>query len=206
MIDAARRPVLQELEAQLRPFVARRVPDADVDDVVQDVFLRMHRGLGGLRAEDRFGPWIYSVARSAIADHRRALRRRPSAGGDVGADLRDDADDDAPEGTSSAALLAAYVAPLVATLPSPYREALTLTELEGMSQAEAAAMLGVPASTLKSRVQRGRARLRELVERCCVVATDVRGRVIDCEPRQPPASAPPVEGAPPCRCAPEARS
>jgi RNA polymerase sigma-70 factor (ECF subfamily) len=197
VIEAAHRATLRDLEGRLRPFVARRVPEGDVDDVVQEVFLRMHRGLGGLRSEDRFGPWVYTVARSAIADHVRALRRRPIAAGDVaeGADVVAGEDEgDAADETSSAALLAAYVAPLVATLPSPYREALTLTELEGLSQAEAAAMLGVAPSTMKSRVQRGRARLREMIERCCVVATDARGRVIDCEPREQPGP------APRCRC------
>lgn len=199
MIEAAHRTALRELEGRLRPFVARRIPEGDVDDVVQEVFLRMHRGLGGLRSEDRFGPWVYSVARSAIADHVRARRRRPVAAGEVpeGAELAAAEDEgDTGDETSSAAMLAAYVAPLVATLPSPYREALTLTELEGLSQAEAAVMLGVAPSTMKSRVQRGRARLRELVERCCVVATDVRGRVIDCEPRDQPA------GVPRCSCSP----
>ncbi|HQP39291.1 MAG TPA: sigma factor, partial [Polyangiaceae bacterium] len=69
MIDPAARGAWRDLEAKLRPFVARRVrSDVDVDDIVQDVFLRMQRGLAGLRDEERFGPWVYQVARSAIAD------------------------------------------------------------------------------------------------------------------------------------------
>ena len=79
--------------------------------------------------------------------------------------------------------LAAYVAPFVAALPSPYREALTLTELEGLSQKDAAARLGVSLSGMKSRVQRGRARLREALAACCEITVDVRGRVIGCELR-----------------------
>lgn len=196
MIDAAHRGAVRELEGRLRPFVARRVNEADVDDVVQDVFLRMHRGLGGLQAEERFGPWIYSVARSAIADHRRAMRRRPVPGAAPEPELVDEVEDDDPPGASSAELLAAYVAPLVATLPSPYREAITLTELEGLSQVDAAAMLGVPLSTMRSRVQRGRARLRDLIDRCCKVATDARGKVIDCEPRTS------RDGTSSCQCGP----
>jgi RNA polymerase sigma-70 factor (ECF subfamily) len=79
--------------------------------------------------------------------------------------------------------LATHVAPFVASLPSPYREALTLTELEGLTQKQAAEMLGIPLSTMKSRVQRGRERLREIFEACCEIALDARGHVVGCEPR-----------------------
>jgi hypothetical protein len=77
--------------------------------------------------------------------------------------------------------LATYVAPFVAMLPSPYREALTLTELEGISQKDAALMLGISVSGMKSRVQRGRQHLRSALEDCCHIAIDARGRVY--EPR-----------------------
>ncbi|HYO96532.1 MAG TPA: sigma factor, partial [Polyangiaceae bacterium] len=69
MIDASVRGAWRELAASLRPFIGRRVRStADVDDVVQEVFLRMQRGLGTLRDEDRYGAWVYKIARSAIAD------------------------------------------------------------------------------------------------------------------------------------------
>ncbi len=80
-------------------------------------------------------------------------------------------------------VVAAYMAPFVARLPTPYREALTLTELEGLTQKEAAEMMGVSLSGMKSRVQRGREKLRGLLENCCEIALDARGRVIACEPR-----------------------
>ena len=77
------------------------------------------------------------------------------------------------------------MAPFVARLPSPYREALTLTEIEGLTQRAAADLLGVSLSGMKSRVQRGREKLRELLEACCRIGLDARGRVIGCEPRDP---------------------
>jgi RNA polymerase sigma-70 factor (ECF subfamily) len=73
--------------------------------------------------------------------------------------------------------------PFVTVLPTPYREALTLTELQGLTQREAAELMGVSLSGMKSRVQRGRERLRALIEDCCQIALDARGRVIDCDPR-----------------------
>lgn len=179
MIDAGARGAWSELETRLRPFVARRVPTpADVDDIVQDTFLRMHRGVGELRDDERFGPWVYQVARSAIAEHQRARARHVLADADA-------PETEAPPTSEGSAeeLLAMAIGPLIAQLPSPYREALTLTELEGLSQKAAADMLGVSLTAMKSRVQRGRAKLREIVEQCCEVALDARGRVIDCTPR-----------------------
>ena len=68
MIEAAARGAWKDLDAKLRPFIARRVRSPmDVDDVVQDVFLRMQRAVSGLRDDERFGPWVYQVTRSAIA-------------------------------------------------------------------------------------------------------------------------------------------
>lgn len=165
---------VKELESKLRPFLARRVPSADADDVMQDVFLRMHRGLTSLRDEERFGPWVYRIARNAIVDHLRK-QRVPTEDIDIAIDREPEEDEH---------LLAPYVASFVAELPSPYREALTLTELQGMTQKDAAAMLGISVSGMKSRVQRGRVLLRAAFEECCAIALDVRGRVIECTPRK----------------------
>jgi len=183
MIDSAARGAWRDLEAKLRPFIARRVrADADVDDVVQDVFLRMQRGLPGLRDDERFGPWVYQVARSAIADHLRVTVRHPLTDGVPHEEDPAPPSDDEDEGGAEREL-AAYIAPFVAMLPSPYREALTLTELEGITQKAAAEMLGISVSGMKSRVQRGRQHLRGALDACCHIALDARGRVVSCEPR-----------------------
>jgi RNA polymerase sigma-70 factor (ECF subfamily) len=171
----------EALEAKLRPFVARRVPPSDVDDVVQDVFVRVQRGLGALRDEERFGPWVYRVARSAVAEYRRDRARHPVADREASEDVSAIGEEPAE---SLEELLAACVVPFIAMLPSPYREALTLTELQGLTQREAAGLLGVSVSGMKSRVQRGRERLRARFEECCQIALDARGQVIACEPRE----------------------
>jgi RNA polymerase sigma-70 factor (ECF subfamily) len=170
-----------ELEARLRPYVARRVPaPSDVDDVVQEVFVRMHRGVEGLRDGERFGGWVYRIAERAVADHLRSRMRHPLVreGSAPPIELPAECDDSELE-----ADLAQCVALFVARLPSPYREAITLTDLQGLSQKEAAEMLGLSASGMKSRVQRGRAQIRRFFEECCEISVDARGRVQDCTPR-----------------------
>lgn len=179
MIEAdARSFTVQELEARLRPFVKRRVSDCDVDDVMQDIFLRVQRGLPNLRDEERFGPWVYQIARSAVADSGRARARSHVA------QAPDEVMSPAPEEDDGAArMLARAVAPFVALLPPAYREAVALTELEGMSQREAAARLGITTTAMKSRIRRGRAQLRALLEACCEIALDARGHVVACASR-----------------------
>jgi RNA polymerase sigma-70 factor (ECF subfamily) len=177
----------RELEQRLRPFVARRLPSPDVDDVLQDVFVRLHRALPQLREEERFGPWMYRVARSAIAESLRQRARHPLTKEEP-REIAEPAPEEAAE--VGACALAGYLGQLIARLPSPYREAITLTELEGMTQHAAAERSGLSVSGMKSRVQRGREQLRELIEECCKVDLDARGHVLDCEPRDPEA----------CRC------
>jgi RNA polymerase sigma-70 factor (ECF subfamily) len=182
------RAAWRAIEERLRPFLARRVAYPDVEDVLQDVLLRVHRGLPGLRDEERFSAWTYRVARSAVADHLRARARRPVVLGRVGG-LANPTEDEPftmppePDDDIGERELAAYLAPLVARLPSPYREAITLVELEGQTQLDAARLAGISLSGMKSRVQRGRQRLRELLDDCCIIAMDARGSVISCEPR-----------------------
>lgn len=181
MIEPEARGAWKELERHLRPYVARRVASpADVDDLLQDIFVRMHQGLGALRDDERFGGWVYRIANSAIVDKARQRARAPhaSSSDDVAVGPPADTGDD---GLQSA--LGECVALFVSRLPSPYREAVTLTELEGLTQKEAAEMLGISLSGLKSRVQRGRDKIRYLFEECCKISVDCRGRVIECEPR-----------------------
>jgi RNA polymerase sigma-70 factor (ECF subfamily) len=182
MIPTEARGAWNEIEARLRPYVARRVTSsADVDDLLQEIFVRMHRGLAELRDGERFGGWVYRIAEHVIVDSARARARHsvmPSAQLPDGSGADVDPDVEALQSD-----LGECVALFVARLPSPYREAITLTELEGLTQRDAADMLGISLSGMKSRVQRGREKIREMFDECCLVSVDCRGRVVECEPR-----------------------
>lgn len=181
MIGPEARGAWKELEQHLRPYLARRVAStADIDDLLQDIFVRLHQGLASLQDEERFGGWVYRVANSVIVDRARQRARAPHADGGAEGELS------VPEVADELLVsdLGECVALFVGRLASPYREAVTLTELEGLTQKEAADMLGVSVSGLKSRVQRGRDKLRHMFEECCEIAVDCRGRVIECEPRE----------------------
>jgi RNA polymerase sigma-70 factor (ECF subfamily) len=167
-----------DVATKLRPFVARRTAASEVDDVLQDVLLRMHRSLGTLADEERFTSWMFTIARNAIAEHGRARSRHPLA------EPCDEATRDEEDDRVVSRALSACISMFVAQLDSPYREAVTLVELEGLTAREAAEMAGVTVSGMKSRVQRGRARLRVMFERCCRIELDARGKVTDYTPRK----------------------
>lgn len=179
--------VWAELHANIRAFVARRVREpADVDDIVQRVFLQVHRGLPALRDADRIHAWIYQMTRRGIADHYRAPSHRKEipAGGAADFDVKVPAGVDAGEPDASAMReLSACLRPLMTQLEPGDRQALELVEIDGLTQVETASRLGLSVSGMKSRVQRARRRLRAALDDCCQVALDGRGGVVSFEQR-----------------------
>lgn len=171
-----------EVAAKLRPFVARRVPPLEVDDVMQDVFVRLQRGISALRDEDRFTSWLFQIARSSVAEHMRTRARHPLPVDGAAHEPATEAQEDDREAVRS---LSGCLTLFVAALPSPYREAVTLVELEGLTTREAADMVGISVSGMKSRVQRGREQLRRMLEMCCEIELDARGKVTGYTPRAP---------------------
>ncbi len=79
--------------------------------------------------------------------------------------------------------MARFLLAEVSALPEDYRQALVLTELEGLTSREAARLAGVSLSAMKSRVRRGRLLPRQRADECCQVEFDGRDRVMDCEAR-----------------------
>lgn len=171
-----------EFHQRLKAFVARRVPStSDVDDVLQEVFIRIHRAAGSLETRDQPAAWVFQITRNAIVDHFRARSRQPvTTEADINADpvvtaQSHDGVDLAPEGAE----LAACLAPMIAGLPPIYREAIQWTDLNGVTQLEAARRAGVSLSGMKSRVQRARGELRAKLLACCRVELDRRGGIVE---------------------------
>jgi RNA polymerase sigma-70 factor (ECF subfamily) len=163
-----------EFRDGLHGFLLRRVGDPDVaDDLLQDVFLKVHTQLAALRDPGRLHPWMYRVARNTVADHFRARRGATPLSEALPAPERE---------RDAVAELAPCIRALVSRLPSADRDALELTDLGDLTQTELAHRLGISPSGAKSRVQRARARLKEAVLACCAVYLDAAGSVDDYAP------------------------
>jgi RNA polymerase sigma-70 factor, ECF subfamily len=171
-----------EFAGRLGAFVARRVPPGiEPDDVVQEVFVRVMRHLPSLRDADRLEAWLFQIARNTLRDAMRARQRRDSRTDVLEFDLPADAETE--EARAAEAELAPCLTPMVARLAEPYRQAIELTTVHGLTQAEAATRAGVSASGMKSRVQRARAQLKAMLLRCCLVEVDRRRGVAGFHPR-----------------------
>jgi RNA polymerase sigma-70 factor, ECF subfamily len=176
--------VWAELHASIRGFIARRVrQQADVDDVVQRVFLQVHRALPTLRETDKLHAWVYQTTRRAIADfYRTPSQNREVATGTVEDLVNELPADEWPEGDDAATReLSTCLKPLMSGLTAADQEALQMVEFDGVTQVEAAARLGLSVSGMKSRVQRARSHLRSALHDCCRIAIDRRGGVISYE-------------------------
>ena len=180
------------VQRSLRAFLrSRGLSPADVDDVLQDTFVRVVNGLPQLRASGAFDAFVFRTARNALADHfRRAPRDRPGAEpfdadepessvSEILAQGRAAAasgeDDD--ESTAAIAALARWLRWEIDHLPEPMASTLRRTEIDGMSYRAVAEADGVSLSAIKSRVSRGRQVLKARLLKCCSVELDARHRV-----------------------------
>jgi RNA polymerase sigma-70 factor, ECF subfamily len=158
----------------LHDYLARQLRGdrATADDLLQEVFVRVHRRIGTLRDEERLAPWLHRIARNVLIDHLRSAARLHGH-----EDLPELAAPEEEE-RSAAEALAPSVRAMIERLSPESRDALLATEYEGMTQAELARRLGLSLSGAKSRVQRARAQLEQLLLDCCHFELDRRGRLL----------------------------
>jgi len=162
---------------RLRGFIRRRVGnEADADDVLQEVFKRIHTGLQELASPGRQEAWVFQIARRAVVDRFRTRGALPLPA------IVEPAGKPTPRNVS--AEIASWLPSIVKSLPAPDREILSLVDLEGAPQRAAADRLGLTLTGAKSRVQRARKHLQEALLDCCDVETDARGNAIDYTPRR----------------------
>ncbi|MEV0522563.1 RNA polymerase sigma factor [Streptomyces sp. NPDC050439] len=154
---AAFEPLVVRHSAALHGYFARRAPAA-ADDLVAELWLQAYAARHGFDP-DR-GParaWLFGVARNVLSAHWRRLDRQRTGPPGVGGD-----DDpwEAVDARLDAAAVAPHLRDLLAGLPAEERELLLLVAWEQLTPGEAAAVVGIPAGTARSRLHRARTRLR----------------------------------------------
>jgi RNA polymerase sigma-70 factor (ECF subfamily) len=170
--------IWSHLSSALRRFIRRRVPDDHVaDDLLQETFVRVHRNVGTLQETERLAAWVYRIARNVVHDHHRRASNRAVALSDSESECAEDRE------SQPGCRGIAWLDEMIQSLPDGYRQAVQMAEIEEQSQQDVADRLGLSLSGAKSRIQRGRAMLREVLERCCSFELDVRGRVMGCDPK-----------------------
>jgi RNA polymerase sigma-70 factor (ECF subfamily) len=164
----------QEHRSRLRGYISKRVRESDaVDDILQEVFLKASENLHSLKSRGSIAAWLYRIAANAIADHYRSRRPWEELSDDMAASESE---------RDYVAELAPCLQPLISDMPETYRAALMLSEIEGLPQRDVADRLNISLSGAKSRVQRGREKLRQRLLDCCDIETG-RGGITGYEPR-----------------------
>lgn len=165
--------VWDQFSHRLRSFIRARVPNEETaEDILQDVFVRIHARVGTLQDLGKLESWLYQITRNVIIDYYRSRRPTEQLPETLGSS------EDVYE-EDLVTRLASDVREMVEALPEPYREALVLTSYEGLSQKELAKRLELSYSGAKSRVQRARERVKDMLMTCCHFEFDRRGTVID---------------------------
>lgn len=140
-----------QLYARYAPLVhgilLARVPRAEVDDLVQDIFLHAFKKLNTLRDRAAFGPWIAMIARNRAVDFHRRSRDTVEITDEVG-------------GTNTSDSRANEILELIRNLPDAYRETLVLRLVEGMTGPEIAARTGLTPASVRVNLHRGMKLLR----------------------------------------------
>lgn len=168
---------------RLRRTIRRRVRnEQDAEDLLQEVFGRIHAGLDSLQQPEKLEAWVFQVARRAIIDHLRQRGRKIPL-----LETPHEVAEKSPP-SSIDAELASCLPPMLEQLPRQDQDALRLTDMDGLGQNELAEKLGLSLTGAKSRIQRARKRLKAALLDCCRVETDRRGRPIEFIPRDPSCS------------------
>jgi RNA polymerase sigma-70 factor (ECF subfamily) len=165
-----------ELGARLRVYVSRRVNAGDADDVVQTVMVKLIERRGEIDG-DSVRAWLFAVTRNAVAEYYR--QQRPLIDLDTFGDIaQTDKTDPADRAIGN---LSDCLDPMLKTLDSSDADLLRRIDLEGGAQTDLATSLGMPLSTLKSRVQRARTKLRSAFDVCCSIELGRNGAPIEFE-------------------------
>lgn len=174
------KPTVQDIwknfSETLRKFIIRRIADQDdVDDILQEIFIKIHKNIETVQDEKQLTSWLFQISRNSIIDYYRVKKRQYILPDESKIEYETTNDEVSSQ-------LVKGLRYLTSSLPKKYQEAIELSEFQGVSQKELAKRLGISISGAKSRVQRGRRLLRTALLNCCHLDYDHRGYPIDIEP------------------------
>lgn len=160
-----------ELGPILRRYLRGRVPDADIDDVIQVVFVEVWRFRGRFDPSRSLEAWVLTIARRRAIDHLRSRRRDTVPLEDALSMAGPDGRDIASQVERSRDMQVA-----LARLPDPQREAIEMAYYADLTQREIAERLDVPLGTIKARTARGLRRLGALIASPATILSTRPGR------------------------------
>jgi len=161
--------IWSEFSEGLKKFILSKVKDEVIaEDILQEVFIKIHLHKKDLKKEDRLKSWLFTIANNTINDY---FKKNNKAKIEINDNLTEDKEESDSHDAKDCLL------PLILNLPKKYKEALLLTEIKGLKQAAAATELRITLTAAKSRVQRGRELLKQGFMQCCDYTLDENGHL-----------------------------
>ena len=186
-MDTEINKIWHNIHDPLKSFIIKKVEDQSVaDDIIQDTFIKMRMNIEKLEDSSKINSWIYQIARNNINDHFRSKNKFSEKSPEEIETLElITEDDDEMKTLLQTKRFSDYTSSVINQLPEKYREAVYWVDIKGISQNELAEKLNISVSGAKSRVQRGRQKIKEIVLQCCDVNADKYGNIVDYVPRNP---------------------
>lgn len=161
--------LVEKYNKKLFRLLSRMVRDqSEIEDIVQDSFIKAYRAINNFRGDSAFYTWLYRIGVNTAKNHLMALSRRPKAMNDVELEDIENFDDagdlrsyETPESALMAKEIAATVNETIEQLPEELKSAITLREIDGLSYEEIAEIMDCPIGTVRSRIFRARESIAE---------------------------------------------
>ena len=167
--------VWHETNVPLRNFIKQRVPNEyDAEDILQDIYCKIQNNIFSLHDQNKIQPWVYRITRNAIVDYYRRRNRTLEL-----TPLPDDLVNEPWSDVNANAEIASCLKNMISYLPEKYKQAIFLTEFQNLTQKELGERTGISLTGAKSRVQRARGKLKEMLLGCCDLEFDRTGSIID---------------------------
>jgi len=154
----------QRYAPMVHGILLSKLPSAEVEDLVHEVFLRALSRLSGVRDASRFGGWLAAIARNMANDYYRGLHTKNQSS-EAGFDETSDVAPDSKTSSQAQQREASEVLEIIRTLPEAYRETLVLRLVEGMTGPEIAIRTGLSHGSVRVNLYRGMQQLREKLDR-----------------------------------------
>lgn len=161
--------LVEKYHKKLYRLLSRMVRDqSEIEDIVQDSFIKAYRAINNFRGDSAFYTWLYRIGVNTAKNHLMALGRRPKAMNEVELEDIENFDDagdlrtyETPESVMMTKEIAATVNDTIEHLPEELRSAITLREMDGLSYEEIAEIMDCPIGTVRSRIFRARESIAE---------------------------------------------
>lgn len=172
--------IYKQFHSELFGYVKSKVRSReDAEDILHNIFIKISANVDKLTEEVKVKNWIFTITRNTIIDYYRinANKKKVAVNEEINEEISESEDPDPTKGLDQC------MNTMIGLLPEEYRDIIIESEIKGVKQKDLADKYGIAYPSMRSKVQRGRERLKQLFYNCCHIETDKLGNIIDARGR-----------------------